>query len=65
MVQDLVHPSMYPLVYGRSRVLQEEVVGVENAIGKWVGKGAVIQKENHQPDPNNRFHYGSVPPSFW
>ncbi|KAJ8066741.1 hypothetical protein OCU04_004131 [Sclerotinia nivalis] len=40
MVQDLVHPSMYPLVYGRSRVLKDEVVGVNDAIEKWVGKGS-------------------------
>ncbi|KAK3377284.1 hypothetical protein B0T24DRAFT_592900 [Lasiosphaeria ovina] len=38
-VQDLVHPSMYPLVYGRSRFLEGEVVSVENAIDKFAGKG--------------------------
>jgi hypothetical protein len=42
IVQDLVHPSMYPLVYGRSRFLPEEVVGVEDAVDKWAGKGDVI-----------------------
>ncbi|KAF7853259.1 hypothetical protein EAF04_010761 [Stromatinia cepivora] len=42
MVQDLVHPSMYPLVYGSSRVLKDEVVGVNDAIEKWVGKGDLI-----------------------
>jgi hypothetical protein len=34
MVQDLVHPSLYPLVYGQSRVFEEEVVGVGDAIKK-------------------------------
>lgn len=44
MVRNLVHPSMYPLVYGQSRVLQEAVVGVEDAISSWAGKGEVIPK---------------------
>lgn len=43
-VQDLVHPSMYPLVYGRSRFLSQEVVGVADAIDKFAGKGEVIAK---------------------
>lgn len=43
-VQDLVHPSMYPLVYGRSLFIPEEVVGVEDAIDKWAGKGEVIPR---------------------
>jgi hypothetical protein len=44
IVQDLVHPSMYPLVYGRSPFHPEEVVGVEDAIDKWAGKGEVIPR---------------------
>lgn len=43
-VQDLVHPSMYPLVFGRSRFLPEEVVGVDDAVDKWAGKGEVIPR---------------------
>ncbi|KAM0228046.1 hypothetical protein ACHAPO_011074 [Fusarium lateritium] len=46
MVQNLVHPSLYPLVYGRSRVFRDEVVGVEDAIDRWSGKGDVIPKKN-------------------
>jgi hypothetical protein len=42
MVQDLVHPSMYPLVYGRSRVHKEEVVGVADAVDKWASTGTAI-----------------------
>ncbi|CAG9982962.1 unnamed protein product [Clonostachys byssicola] len=41
-VQDLVHPSLYPLVYGTTRVFADEVVGVDDAIDKWAGKGNVI-----------------------
>lgn len=68
MVQDLVHPSMYPLVYGKSRVFQEEVVGVEDAIVKWAGKGDVIKKNDSVPAPNGIEDYvggSSVPPYFW
>jgi len=70
MVQDLVHPSMYPLVYGRSRVLKDEVVGVEDAVEKWAGKGDVIDKDTWEHDPQrNRLNYGvgsgAVPPNFW
>ncbi|KAH7355962.1 hypothetical protein BKA66DRAFT_574864 [Pyrenochaeta sp. MPI-SDFR-AT-0127] len=70
MVQDLVHPSMYPLVYGRSRVFQEECVGLTDAIEKWAGKGEVIPKEvddwNERRD-GYRYGVGSgdVPPNYW
>lgn len=68
MVQDLIHPSMYPLVYGRSRVFKEEVVGVEDAIDKWAGKGDIIRKIYNEP-VNDRYETGvggsQVPPSFW
>ncbi|KAG9235734.1 hypothetical protein BJ875DRAFT_458275 [Amylocarpus encephaloides] len=69
MVQDLIHPSMYPLVYGRSRVFNEEVVGVSDAIDKWAGKGEVIAKDDYKPAANDHFRCGiggsTVPPSFW
>ncbi|KAH7402048.1 hypothetical protein DE146DRAFT_452216 [Phaeosphaeria sp. MPI-PUGE-AT-0046c] len=45
MVQDLVHPSMYPLVYGRTRAFKAECVGVDDAIRLWAGKGKVIPVE--------------------
>lgn len=56
MVQDLVHPSMYPLVYGRSRVIADEVVGVHDAIKNWAGKGdiAIIDNWNDEPGTNQR-----------
>jgi hypothetical protein len=59
-VQDLVHPSMYPLVYGRSRFLPEEVVGVEDAVDKWAGKGDVIPK---RPEWDQEPAEG--PPTSW
>ncbi|KAF2867921.1 hypothetical protein BDV95DRAFT_610358 [Massariosphaeria phaeospora] len=68
MVQNLVHPSMYPLVYGRSRVLKEEEVGVSNAIEKWAGKGEIIPKDDTH-NSSGRFEAnvggGTVPPQLW
>jgi hypothetical protein len=67
MVQDLVHPSMYPLVYGRSNVIKEEVVGVEDAVEKWAGKGETIEKDCTPPE--NQYAYGvgsgTVLPEYW
>lgn len=40
-VLDLVHPSLFPLIYGRSRVLPQGKVGVEDCT-TWTGKGEVI-----------------------
>ena len=60
MVLDLVHPSMHPLVYGRSRVLDDEVVGVEDAIDKWAGKGRVIPVFPQTEDSR-----WGVPASYW
>jgi len=53
-VQDLVHPSMYPLVYGRSRFLPDELVGVQDAVDKWAGKGEVIPKRAEWDEPPNQ-----------
>ncbi|TFK36208.1 hypothetical protein BDQ12DRAFT_610196 [Crucibulum laeve] len=40
-VLDLVHPSLFPLVYGRSRVLREGVAGLDNCIERY-GEGEVL-----------------------
>lgn len=53
-VMDLVHPSMYPLVYDRSKGFEEEMSNVDEAIYKWSGKGEVIKK-----DPYGRWDYRS------
>lgn len=70
MVQDLVHPSLYPLVYGRSRVFRAECVGVKDSIQKWAGKGEIIEKEESQNDEQrDRYRYGvgagELPPQYW
>ena len=59
-VLNLVHPSMYPLVYGRSRGIQQEVIGVEDAISVWAGKGEVIN-----PDMNEEGQSESVDRITW
>src|SRR5690242_8294735 len=69
-VQDLVHPSMYPLVYRRTRVFQDEVVGVEDAVSTWSGRGDVIPGlDEWVRSEDERYSYGvgsgEVPPNFW
>jgi len=39
-VLNLVHPSLFPLVYGRSRVLKTGQVGLKNCLASW-GQGDV------------------------
>jgi hypothetical protein len=71
MVQDLVHPSMYSLVYGRSLVVRDERVGVTDAVEKWSGKGDIIEKEDIDlsgVELDGFFTMGGgskVPPHFW
>lgn len=70
MVQDLVHPSLYPLVYGKTRVFHDEVVGVDDAVDAWAGRGEVIPGFG-PPDPlpryQERISFGgdTIDPSFW
>ena len=45
-VLNLVHPSMYPLVYGRSRILADSTVGVEDCIAK-CGLGTRLIRPRH------------------
>ncbi|RBA11058.1 hypothetical protein FPRO05_04231 [Fusarium proliferatum] len=41
-VLDLVHPSLWPLMYGRSRVLSDRLIDVDNALAS-CGTGAVLR----------------------
>ncbi|KAL1612138.1 hypothetical protein SLS60_000361 [Paraconiothyrium brasiliense] len=69
MVLDLVHPSMYPLIYGRSKVFREEQVGIDDAISKWSGKGDVVPKDIWTYDEErDRWRYGVngyIHPNYW
>ncbi|KAM7194458.1 Protein of unknown function (DUF4246) domain containing protein [Naviculisporaceae sp. PSN 640] len=60
MVWDVVHPSMYPFVYNRTRFIHDEVVGIEDAIDKWSGKG-IVPTQNKTSSPKQ----GSVPDDRW
>ncbi|KAK5991331.1 hypothetical protein PT974_09612 [Cladobotryum mycophilum] len=50
MIQDLVHPSMYPFVWNRSPFIQEETVGVSTALDS-VGQGQAIQFIEPETEP--------------
>lgn len=41
MVLDLVHPSLFPLVYGLSRILKDDTVNLESCIAR-CGQGEVV-----------------------
>jgi hypothetical protein len=40
-VLDLVHPSLFPLIYGRTRVLSDSLIGLDDCIES-CGKGEVV-----------------------
>ncbi|KAK2764408.1 hypothetical protein FQN54_009102 [Arachnomyces sp. PD_36] len=42
LVLDLVHPSLFPLVYGRSRILPDSLVTLKNYMNK-CGEGEVLE----------------------
>lgn len=64
-VLNLVHPSMYPLVYGRTRVLQDEAVGTTDAINRWAGKGEPIAIDASNPSGDNPVSIPPPPASYW
>lgn len=66
MVLDLVHPSMYPLVYGQSKVFKEELVGIANAVSTWSGKGTVLPKnETTASGEGHRYAVSRDNSSYW
>lgn len=40
-VVDLVHPSLFPVVYGRTRVLADKVIGLDDCLS-YVGQGDLV-----------------------
>lgn len=42
-VLDLVHPSLFPLLYGRSKILSSGVVEIQDCVD-YIGKGEIISK---------------------
>lgn len=64
LVRNLVHPSMYPLVWGRTRIIQEPVVGVADAVGRWLGKGDVreadVTQDRHKYEPSTTDYWSKT-----
>ncbi|RFU32360.1 hypothetical protein B7463_g3969, partial [Scytalidium lignicola] len=50
-VLDLVHPSLFPLVYGRTRILRDEIVGVDDCL-LHIGHGEIISVSQLAPSPS-------------
>lgn len=40
-VVDLVHPSLFPVIYGRSRILKDEAIGLDDCLAH-SGSGEVL-----------------------
>ncbi|KAG9256854.1 uncharacterized protein F5Z01DRAFT_672086 [Emericellopsis atlantica] len=74
MQQNLVHPSMYPLVWGRSKFLREEKVGVADAIAH-IGQGETTPSQAEDPEApktkarrhaySNYIGSGSISSGYW
>lgn len=62
-VLDLVHPSLFPLVYGRSRGLADDTVGLEDCM-KWTGKGEIIPVSDDLKAWHQNNVYGSYGGNF-
>jgi len=53
-VLDLVHPSLFPLIYGRSQILKDSLVPLETCI-KLSGSGETIQVRDEEERKLNPF----------
>jgi hypothetical protein len=52
-VLDLVHPSLFPLVYGRSRILPNSTIDLENCLQS-IGEGNIIPSPMDEDNVYNR-----------
>ncbi|OQO14420.1 hypothetical protein B0A48_01297 [Cryoendolithus antarcticus] len=52
-VLNLVHPSLFPLVYGRTAVLQQGQVGLRNCVD-YVGRGTPVEESISKPPADGR-----------
>lgn len=58
-VIDLVHPSLFPLVYGRTRILPDQVIKLEDCLGT-TGQGEVVPVQTIEKGLNSR-SWGRAP----
>ncbi|KAK0703911.1 hypothetical protein B0T26DRAFT_657139 [Lasiosphaeria miniovina] len=63
VVLDLVHPSLYPFVYGQTKFIPDEAVGVVDAVDKWANKGEPVSKT--PPVDSSLAGWRGIPDSFW
>lgn len=68
-VLDLVHPSLFPLIYGRSRVLSSGGVELQDCMN-YIGKGEIVTTPDDadvEVDEVHHMHriWGDVRPNFW
>lgn len=52
-VVDLVHPSLYPLVYGRTKVLPDQIIGLDDWMSSSKGEVLPIPPESEQKAPRS------------
>ncbi|KAK1751543.1 hypothetical protein QBC47DRAFT_454790 [Echria macrotheca] len=52
-LREIVDPSMYPLVFGHSRVVRDAAVGVADAIDKRAGTGEAIPGHSYAESPTS------------
>ncbi|KAL8888570.1 MAG: hypothetical protein Q9215_004019 [Flavoplaca cf. flavocitrina] len=62
-VLDLVHPSIYPLLYGQSRILDSETYNVQDCT-LWIGKGSILQLPEAVCGPEWSRYYQWLPTEF-
>lgn len=69
-VLDLVHPSLFPLIYGTSRVLKDRLIGLDDCI-KSCGKGDIVPVRDEEETKLDRkssslsgFAWNSPPPPY-
>lgn len=60
-VLDLVHPSLWPLIYGRSRILPDTEMTVDNCLNH-IGLGDVVEKSDSE-EPVTTRRWGHEPVS--
>ncbi|KAL2010961.1 hypothetical protein VTN00DRAFT_3679 [Thermoascus crustaceus] len=56
-VLDLVQPSLFPLVYGRSRILRDETIGLDDCLARSVGGEIIPVPPEEEGDLVKTEHY--------
>ncbi|KAJ4380321.1 hypothetical protein N0V86_004632 [Didymella sp. IMI 355093] len=63
-VLDLVHPSLFPLIYGRSRILPDSTITLDNSLSS-IGKGVVVPLPVDQAENSDEYHAYPAFRSLW